>query len=270
MNYLTEEINQIKNKLDIEVQRNMHSQRNEVTLDDTITKLKLLETKSLKYDEVFDKLLESMSTRDKRTKELEYKFSLFDKILNSYNEKFKIIETQITEIKDNLKTYEPRLSKLNDNVSDNSNDIIKISFLQERIDQMSGLFRGSEFRLSSLEHDFAKISTDLKQLVITIQDDVNEKMSTNINESNQFNNNYNKIKSDQRDKHNEFKDARFKEDNEEENDEYIEEGHEISHNNQSQGEFKNNNIEIDQNNRNHFNQNKKINNSNHTKNNGNN
>jgi len=40
-------------------------------MEDTFSKLKILETKSLKYDEVFDKLLESMSTRDKRTKELE-------------------------------------------------------------------------------------------------------------------------------------------------------------------------------------------------------
>jgi len=45
--------------------------------------MQILEVKSLKYDEVFEKLLESMSTRDKRTKELEYKFTIFDKILNT-------------------------------------------------------------------------------------------------------------------------------------------------------------------------------------------
>lgn len=76
---------------------------------------------------------------------------------------------------------------MNNTVTDNTNDLQKVTFLEERIDQMSSLFRGSEFRLSSLEYEYGQLSTDFKKLVITFQNDVESKLNYNNIESQAFN-----------------------------------------------------------------------------------
>jgi len=59
--------------------------------------------------------------------------------LVAYNDKFRILETKIAENYSFIKNNEHTLDKMRECISDNTNDIKKVSFLQERIDQISGL-----------------------------------------------------------------------------------------------------------------------------------
>jgi len=83
---------------------------------------------------------------------------------------------------------------MNETLAYNSSEIHRIDFLQERNDQISTLFKGTEFRLSSLENEVSNLDNDFKVLCKAQSYENAINIEKYNNDSYAINNKHNKIK----------------------------------------------------------------------------
>lgn len=71
MSYLQEEIETLKSRLDQNDTRRSNDEITDSRFQDISTRFSVIESRIQKYDDIFNKLLDSMTSRDKRMKDLE-------------------------------------------------------------------------------------------------------------------------------------------------------------------------------------------------------
>lgn len=76
-----------------------------------------------------------------------------------------MIESLSYENKNKIQNFDELLTKVESDTHDLSSEIHKVTYFQERLETISELFKGAQFRMSCIENDFNGLHTDFQELL---------------------------------------------------------------------------------------------------------